>query len=295
MPSEVSMFVERFFHVLIVGIFPCNPIPAFWDFTITAQCIDYPIFFTSNQAFTIVLDIVVLFIPAWFIAQIKRSVGERISTSSTFLLGLVVTVVAAVRLWRLVVAQKMPRLDPTCSETDAGLWAIIELNLWILVASIPTFYPLLIKIWSHHAGKKAGSSSSSGTSSDFPLSKTRNMGTFFQKKPSDMDIDSKPVFGFGDAQGCQGSEVDIERLGRSGSAEAGGTGDNGFEDGLGIRVLDADLDSEIEVEGWRNAYGYTCQRGSGDIGDKERWSNETEDLAGIMVQKKRDVRRNAGI
>lgn len=70
-----------------MGIFSCHPIEAFWHITTTGECIDYQVFFTSNEAFTIVLDIVVLFIPVWFIAQIKRSVGERMSISMTFLLG----------------------------------------------------------------------------------------------------------------------------------------------------------------------------------------------------------------
>lgn len=190
-----------------------------------------------------------LSIPVWFIAQIKRMIGERISGISTFLLGLVVTVVATARLWRVAIVQKMLRLNPTYNETDAGLWATIELNLWILVASIPTFCTLLIKIWSHHADRKAGSSTSSGTSSDFSLSKTGNTGTSFQKRPSDMVTENEPVIGSGNAQGYQGSEEDIERLGRSESAEVRGSGDSGFEDGLGTRVAGVNPDSEMEVEG----------------------------------------------
>ena len=74
------------------------------------------------------------------------------------------TVVSAVRLWRLVLAQRMPGFDPTCMSSfirpfmvqanphgpvnlvDAALWAVVELNLWVFVASIPSLRPLVGKI-----------------------------------------------------------------------------------------------------------------------------------------------------
>ncbi|KAK4696408.1 hypothetical protein P7C71_g1495, partial [Lecanoromycetidae sp. Uapishka_2] len=130
----------------LVCIFPCRPIRGFWDFTTPSKCIDYNIFYTSNQAIAIALDIVVLFMPIYFISNLQQSLSQRISISSTFLLGLVVTLVQGLRLWRLVLAQRLPGPDPTFTEVDAGLWAILELNLWVIVASIPALRPLIRKI-----------------------------------------------------------------------------------------------------------------------------------------------------
>ena len=73
----------------LVGIFSCIPVQGFWDLTIKSRCIKYPVFFTSNEAFTIALDLVVLLMPVYFIAQLQQSLSQRISISSTFLLGLV--------------------------------------------------------------------------------------------------------------------------------------------------------------------------------------------------------------
>ncbi|KAF7914522.1 uncharacterized protein EAF01_000928 [Botrytis porri] len=279
---------------LVVGIFSYRPLEAFWNTAIAAQCIDYPVFFTSNEAFTIAFDIVVLSIPVWFIAQIKRSIGERITISSTFLLGLVVTVVSAIRLWRLVFAQRLPGFDPTFNEVDAGLWAIIELNLWILVASIPTFRPLLGQMWRNYSEKT--NRSGSEESPEYPLSKTRTTGTLFPRQQRDMDLDTAPVFGFDDAKRNSGNLSEFERYGRNGSSGTWLNGDSGFGESLGVRVVDADLESQIEteVEGWRNAYGYASQKGGGGVGKQQRRGNGMKDLAGIKVQKKRDVRRDAG-
>ncbi|KAF7922822.1 uncharacterized protein EAE97_010986 [Botrytis byssoidea] len=268
---------------LVVGILSCRPIEAFWNITITAKCIDYPVFFTSNEAFTIAFNVVVLSIPVWFIAQIKRSIGERITISSTFLLGLVVTVVSAIRLWRLVVAQRLPGFDPTFHEVDAGLWAIVELNLWILVASIPTFRPLLGQMWRDYSEKT--NRSGSEESPEYPLSRTRSTGTLFPRQHRDMDLDTEPVFGFDEAKRNSGNPSEIERHGRNGSLGTGLSGETGFGESLGI---------ETDIEGWRNAYGYASQKGGGRVGEKQRWSNGMKDLAGIKVQKERDVRRDAG-
>ncbi|KAI9651200.1 hypothetical protein NHQ30_001237 [Ciborinia camelliae] len=280
------------FAALFAGIFSCQPIQAFWHFGIAAKCISSPVFFTSNEAFTIVFDIVVLFIPVWFIAQIKRSVGERISISSTFVLGLVVTVVSAVRLWRLVVAQRRPDFDPTFNEIDAGLWATIELNLWVLVASIPTFRPLLGKIWRDHAEKKAGSDTNdSHPSSRYPLSKTKTPGTFFQKQQRDTNLETESVFGFADSKGSKGNHADIERVGTTVSSRTGVSGDSGFEEGSGFSIRP--FDTNLEASGGINAYRYASQMGSGGIGERDGLNTEMRDLAGTGAQKEQSVRREA--
>lgn len=57
--------------------------------TISSRCIQYAEFFTSNEVFTIVLDLVVLLMPVYFVSNLQQSISQRISISSTFLLGLV--------------------------------------------------------------------------------------------------------------------------------------------------------------------------------------------------------------
>ena len=56
------------------------------------------------------------------------------------------TIVSGLRLWRLSIAQQQPGFDPTWNEVDAALWAILELNIWIIVASIPSLRPMIGKI-----------------------------------------------------------------------------------------------------------------------------------------------------
>ena len=88
------------------------------------------------------------------------------------------------RLWQLVLAQRKPGFDPTCecdltgkifgaflslpvsylvNETPAALWAIVELNLWVIVASIPTLRPLITKTLRDRRARSNASGSKSST------------------------------------------------------------------------------------------------------------------------------------
>jgi hypothetical protein len=84
-----------------------------------------------------------------------------------------VTVLSCIRLWRLVHAEKLPGPDPPCKlallctslylakdsskvdNVDVGLWAAIELNTWVLVASIPTLKPIIVKILTDRKARQA--------------------------------------------------------------------------------------------------------------------------------------------
>lgn len=84
------------------------------------------------------------------------------------------TVVSALRLWRLVVADQLPAMDATFTDSDAGMWATIELNVWILVASIPSLRPLAVKVYQDKV-KSTGKSSSGRSGSAF--SKSHGLGS----------------------------------------------------------------------------------------------------------------------
>lgn len=113
----------------------------------------------------------------------------------------------------------------------------------------------------------------------------------------DLHSDTDPVYEYA-MKCCQGSvasEIDIERFGSNGSSGTGIGGDSGFDDGLGITLVDVYLDMDGETEGARNVYGHACQRGSSGNLEKDRSSNEGKDLVEIKVQKERVARRQAGV
>ncbi|KAB8290255.1 hypothetical protein EYC80_011121 [Monilinia laxa] len=149
-PIIVAVAVNIVWMLVTVcmSIFICNPIRGFWDFGIPSKCFAYNKGFIVNEGLTITLDIVVLVMPAYFISSIKRSLSQKISISSTFLVGLIVTIISIIRLWKLIVSDKRLAygFDPTFNEVESCVWGAVEINLWVVVASIPTLRPLLGKV-----------------------------------------------------------------------------------------------------------------------------------------------------
>jgi len=176
-PIIVVAAVNVIWMIIIVfmSIFICHPIRGFWDFGVPSKCFKYNTVFVANEAITITLDVVMLLMPVYFISTIKRSVSQRISISSTFLLGLVVTIISAIRLWRLILSDKLERygFDPTFDEVDSCLWGAIEINLWVLAASIPTLRPLLGKIIRNRKESRQASGSHTYVNSAGSRIKTR--------------------------------------------------------------------------------------------------------------------------
>lgn len=84
------------------------------------------------------------------------------------------------------------------NNVDAGLWGVVELNLWVLVASIPTLRPLIGKVVRDRkeASKKTGSSRTYELSSS---QRTLRM-KFSRSKPSSIPSsdsrDPLPIEGY---------------------------------------------------------------------------------------------------
>ena len=57
-------------HQFIIGIFLCVPVQGFWDHSIPSRCVNFNALFNTNESITIVLDLVVLLLPVWFIAHL---------------------------------------------------------------------------------------------------------------------------------------------------------------------------------------------------------------------------------
>ncbi|KAL9639793.1 MAG: hypothetical protein Q9164_000692, partial [Protoblastenia rupestris] len=244
----------------LVGVFSCTPVQGFWDLTIKSRCIVYPVFFLSNEAFTIALDLVVLLMPVYFISHIQRSLSQRISISSTFLLGLVVTVVSAVRLWQLVLASEKPGKDPTFYDGPAGLWAIVELNLWVVVASIPSLRPLVIKIIRDLRGHSSAPQPKGYTSGSGSMKSLK--ARLWPSKASSSSRSGGHLPLHGGEAGAAGSSPSVQDYKVQISApipkESGWTPLGVSEDGkAGVRLQDLDgirVDREVKVFQPENAY-----------------------------------------
>lgn len=131
--------------VLGVTIFQCTPVSLGWSETLQARrtlatCINLGIFMLSVASWNIFTDVLVLMLPyrIFFVLQINKRM--RNALIGVFMLGLVVTVLSAVRFYYVCRAFFDNPADPTYSL--GYVLSAVESNLAIVAASIPALWPL---------------------------------------------------------------------------------------------------------------------------------------------------------
>ncbi|KAJ4360324.1 uncharacterized protein N0V89_000886 [Didymosphaeria variabile] len=94
-----------------------------------------------TSAFHIFMDIWILLLPYKLIFSIPRPTREKWAVYAVFGLGAFSTICAVVRFYFLVVA--LHSMDPYYDSLGVNVWSIIEVNVGIICASMPTLRPLL--------------------------------------------------------------------------------------------------------------------------------------------------------
>lgn len=131
---------------------PCFPVSAYWDVTKTnATCYGYG----SNQikyfagtyiihgAFDVFLDFVVFLIPLPVFIKQTLSKKERIGFISLFSLGTVVCILSTARWATLIAHRNIPKADWTWYAPLTDVISILEVDVAIIAASIPVFWPMI--------------------------------------------------------------------------------------------------------------------------------------------------------
>ncbi|KAI1344275.1 hypothetical protein F5Y15DRAFT_107606 [Xylariaceae sp. FL0016] len=130
--------------IFLVALLQCLPIHANWDLAAraSASCVDNS-FHITISSITIVTDLLVLAIPFWIFLGLNMPMAARVAVIGAFLTGLTVTIIGVIRLvniYKLFYVQSDPNADPYYS---IGITLnVLEINLAIISAAIPTLRPL---------------------------------------------------------------------------------------------------------------------------------------------------------
>ncbi|WQF79287.1 hypothetical protein CDEST_04301 [Colletotrichum destructivum] len=132
--------------IFFAALFQCLPIEANWDFSLRAEpetkCISNS-FHVIASCLTIFSDILVLALPFWIFLGLRMPMAAKMAVIGVFLMGIVVTVVAVIRvvqIYKLFFVQPPPGTD---NYHDIGLTtSTIEVNLAIFSACVPALRPL---------------------------------------------------------------------------------------------------------------------------------------------------------
>jgi hypothetical protein len=145
--------------VIIVVPAQCTPLKKLWDFTgeVNGHCINANAFYHGNylsrarthtrsldiatSAFHIFMDLWILALPIKLIFSIPRPPREKLAIFLIFGLGVISTLASIIRLQSLRIFTLSN--DPFYDSLPINTWSMVEVNIGILCASIPSLKPLI--------------------------------------------------------------------------------------------------------------------------------------------------------
>ncbi|KAF2465722.1 uncharacterized protein BDR25DRAFT_378393 [Lindgomyces ingoldianus] len=123
----------------------CIPLHKMWDFTglVNGHCINTTAFFYFTSSFNIVTDIWILALPVKTLMSIQRPGREKAALIFVFGLGIFSCIASIVRLHSIRIYTESK--DPFYDSVPINIWSMIEVNIGIWCASIPSLKALFFK------------------------------------------------------------------------------------------------------------------------------------------------------
>ncbi|KAJ5437631.1 hypothetical protein N7445_006175 [Penicillium cf. griseofulvum] len=165
--SSIIMFYRRIFNLrnllyyamaIIIGYFvavivtiaaACRPTSYFWkqytDPTAEGTCIDVPQFFLINGIASVVIDVMILCVPAPIIWRLQMPKSQRAAVTSILLLGGFVCIAGAVRV--IFLYKNTQSEDPSWTIAPVFVLSCVEPFIGIVCACLPTYSPLFRHWW----------------------------------------------------------------------------------------------------------------------------------------------------
>lgn len=145
---------------IFAGIFQCQPISHYWTYWTqedsNGHCISVNGLAWANAAINIAVDLWMLALPLYEVSKLNMALKKKIAVSLMFGVGTFVTVLSILRLQSLV--HFANSVNPTWDQWDVTLWSIVEINVGIICACMPTFRTLLAHVLPRVFGSTSGSS-----------------------------------------------------------------------------------------------------------------------------------------
>jgi fucose permease len=152
---NVAGFVLTFLSVL-----QCRPVGAVFDSTVTsAQCIPLITLYLASAPVNIITDLAILVLPIPVLTGMRLPQKQKAILVATFGLGIFVTIVDVVRIYYLQQASVdvngsfASQMGTIGNQKDFAwyaslslMWSVVEVNIGIICACIPTLKPLITRI-----------------------------------------------------------------------------------------------------------------------------------------------------
>ncbi|KAF1940627.1 hypothetical protein EJ02DRAFT_435494 [Clathrospora elynae] len=134
-----SMFLVVGYNIALVFplIFACTPFKRNWDITTTdGSCIDRTPLYMATAVLNMITDILLLVLPIPMIVKLQMPRAQKAGLICIFGVGSLTCITSGVRLALLFTMLKT--IDQTWAIVLPGIWILIEANLVIITACLPT-------------------------------------------------------------------------------------------------------------------------------------------------------------
>ncbi|KAK4124292.1 hypothetical protein N657DRAFT_680304 [Parathielavia appendiculata] len=150
----------------------CRPFAKTYSLTVEGVCGDQIASFIAIGAFNIITDLIILTLPLPTVWSLKMSTPAKLGLTGVFLVGLIVSVIAIIRI---VTLTQLDLMNLTGTMIWADFWSATEPNLGILCVSLP----MLGSLWSRCVATRRGESklayhSENATNGSTGFSKLKN-------------------------------------------------------------------------------------------------------------------------
>ncbi|KAJ4256111.1 hypothetical protein NW762_009187 [Fusarium torreyae] len=156
------------FHLsfLIAQINLCTPVRKQWDASIKyGSCLDGVPMYTTMASLTIVFDVIVMVLPFPTLLKVQMPNRKKVVLLGLFAMGIFISIIQIIRI------QTIKSLSNLLDSAGLIKWSMIENNLGIMVASIPTLAPL-VRYFSEQSRVGSRSRSKSQNNSGYALQTT---------------------------------------------------------------------------------------------------------------------------
>lgn len=124
--------------------FMCNPVQASWDVTITdAHCHSLKRIYLGGSLPNIISDVILILMPLPYVWRLQAPVAHRILLGCLFLLGMFIAIVSMVRLSIVMQIPLQDMNDLTYNMREVIIWSIVEINVGLVCACLPSLKPAL--------------------------------------------------------------------------------------------------------------------------------------------------------
>ncbi|KAF9891593.1 hypothetical protein FE257_003604 [Aspergillus nanangensis] len=139
---------------VLVAAFQCSPIDKAWASTKPGHCVDINVFYLANAALNILTDLMTYTLPIRVISKLQMPIKQKAVLVVILCLGLFACVSSIIRI--TYIPTMLSSADATYAIAGAMYWSVIEINVGIFAASIPSFKAIASRFLPRLIGEYSG-------------------------------------------------------------------------------------------------------------------------------------------